>query len=96
MYSKIIICLKEKEDEVIEKQIAMLSERHHAEVERICEDVAVSCLQKFDSSALFICDDENLLRQASEKGIATNTPKKMKESYAKAMEMLSALGITNK
>ena len=96
MYSKIIVCLKEKEDEVIEKQIAMLSERNHAEVDRISGDVAVSCLQEFDSSALFICDDEDILRQASEKGITTNTPKKMKESYAKAMEMLSALGITNK
>ena len=41
----------------------------------------------------FICDDEKLLAMAKDNGIATNEPQKMRESYAKAMEMLKALGM---
>ena len=32
---------------------------------------------------------------AKDRGIATNTPQKMRESYAKAMEMLKAMGIND-
>lgn len=49
MYSKIVLCLSVKEDDVLEK--------------------------------------------AKNKGIATNDPQKMRESYAKAMEMLKAMGV---
>ena len=52
MYSKIVLCLSEKEDEV-----------------------------------LFISDDEELLGKAKSGGIATNAPRKMRESYTKAMDL---------
>ena len=92
MYSKIVLCLSEKEDEVLERQIGMLKERHHAEVERISADDADDYISQCDSEMLFICDDEKLLAMAKDKGIATNDPQKMRESYAKAMEMLKAMG----
>ena len=37
MYSKIVLCISEIEDEVLTKQLGMLSERHHADVERVDE-----------------------------------------------------------
>ncbi len=96
MYSKIVLCLSENEDEVLEKQIGMLKERHHAEIDRISVGEAVEYISDCDTQVLFISDDEDLLAIAKDKGIATNEPKKMKESYAKAMEMLKAMGITNR
>lgn len=96
MYSKIVLCLSENEDEVLEKQIGMLKERHHAEIDRISAGEAVEYISDCDTQVLFISDDEELLAIAKDKGIATNEPKKMKESYAKAMEMLKAMGITNR
>ncbi len=96
MYSKIVLCLSENEDEVLEKQIGMLKERHHAEIDRISVGEAVEYISDCDTQVLFISDDEELLAIAKDKGIATNEPKKMKESYAKAMEMLKAMGITNR
>ena len=93
MYSKIILCLNEKEDEILKKQIGMLKERHHAELERVSPEDAVDHISECDSEILFICDDEKLLAEAKEKGIATNNPQKMRESYAKAMEMLKAMGM---
>jgi hypothetical protein len=96
VYSKIVLCLSENEDEVLEKQIGMLKERHHAEIDRISVGEAVEYISDCDTQVLFISDDEELLAIAKDKGIATNEPKKMKESYAKAMEMLKAMGITNR
>ena len=96
MYSKIVLCLSENEDEVLEKQIGMLKERHHAEIDRISVGEAVEYISDCGTQVLFISDDEELLAIAKDKGIATNEPKKMKESYAKAMEMLKAMGITNR
>ncbi len=93
MYSKIVLCLSEKEDEVLEKQIGMLKERHHAELERISSNDAADFIAECDSEALFICDDEKLLAMAKDRGIATNDPQKMRESYNKAMEMLKVMGI---
>ena len=46
-----------------------------------------------EDEVLFICDDEELLEKAKNKGIATNNPQKMRESYTKAMEMLKAMGV---
>ena len=96
MYSKIILCLNENEDEVLNKQIAMLKERHHAEVVRLSADEAGEFLDSCEDEALFISDDRALLEQAGSRGIATNEPQKMRESYAKAMEMLKAFGIKDK
>ena len=96
MYSKIVLCLSENEDDVPDKQIGMLQERHHAEIARISACEAVEYISDCDTQVLFISDDEELLAIAKDKGIATNEPKKMKESYAKAMEMLKAMGITNR
>jgi hypothetical protein len=93
LYSKIVLCLSEKEDEVLEKQIAMLKERHHAEVERISIAEALVCISDSDSQVLFISDNEDLLSKAKAKGLATNDPQKMKDSYTKAMEMLKAMGM---
>lgn len=93
MYSKIVLCLNEKEDEVLDKQIAMLKERHHAEVVRLSSDDTADYLGSCDGDILLISDDKILLEKAANKGITTNEPQKMRESYAKAMEMLKALGM---
>jgi hypothetical protein len=92
MYSRIILCLAGKEDEIFEKQVNMLSERHHADVEKADADRALGIIAEGKTDILFICDNEELLSRAKEKGITTNTPAKMRESYVKAMEMLKALG----
>ena len=93
MYSKIVLCLSEKEDEVLEKQIAMLKERHHADVEHMSSDAAADYISGCEDEVLFISDDEDLLEKAKSKGIAINYPHKMRESYTKAMEMLKAMGM---
>ena len=93
MYSKIVLCLREKEDEILEKQINMLKERHHAELERVSVSEAVDYISECEAEVLFICDDEQLLALAKDKGLATNDPQKMRESYNKAMEMLKAMGM---
>ena len=92
MYSKIILCLSEQEDNVLEKQIAMLKERHHAEIVRISLSDAPDYISGCEGEVLLISDDKDLLERAKNRGIATNDPQKMRESYAKAMEMLKALG----
>ena len=105
MYQRIVICLVGKEDDVLAKQIEMLKERHHAEVLRVDAETAreLLCggtkdggtleLLDGEAKALFISDNEELLALAQSKGVATNDPQKMRESYMKAMDMLKALGI---
>lgn len=88
---EIIVCLKNREDDVLTKQLSMLSERHHAGVRRISFGEAESCIDTGDGDALFISDDEALLEKARNKGMAVNSPQKMKESYQKAMEMLGGM-----
>lgn len=95
MYSKIVLCISEIEDEILTKQLAMLSERHHADIERVDAETASGIIADCASDILLISDDEKLLSKAQSKGIATNDPSKMKESYKKAMEMLKALGKNN-
>lgn len=90
---EIVLCLKTKEDEILSKQVAMLSERHHAGVKRISSDEARNVIRNGNENILFISDDETLLNEAKEKGLLVNNPMKMKESYAKAMEMLKTLKI---
>ena len=70
----------------------MLSERHHAEVERVDAEKANRIIEGGETDALFISDDKALLAKAVERGMATNDPASMKESYEKAMEMLKAIG----
>ena len=48
MYSKIVLCLSEKEDEVLKKQIEMLKERHHAELEWVSANDAEKFLTLFN------------------------------------------------
>ena len=93
MYSKIVLCLREKEDEVLEKQIDMLKERHHAVVEHMSPSDTDDYISGCEDKVLFISDDEDLLEKAKSRGIATNNPQKMRESYTKAMEMLKAMGM---
>ena len=93
MYSKIVLCLSEKEDDLLAKQIAMLKERHHAEVLRISASDAAGQIPHWGSEVLFISENEDLLAQAKARGLSTNDPRSMKESYTKAMEMLKALGV---
>ena len=93
MYSKIVLCLSEKEDDVLKKQIAMLKERHHADVEHMNSSDASDYISGCEDEVLFISDDEDLLEKAKSKGIAINDPQKMRESYIKAMEMLKAMGM---
>ncbi|WP_026518493.1 hypothetical protein [Butyrivibrio sp. MC2021] len=93
MYSKIVLCLREKEDEVLRKQIEMLKERHHAELMMVSADDADDYISNCESEVLFICDDAKLLAVAKDRGLASNDPKKMRESYEKAMEMLKAMGM---
>ena len=64
-----MICLSEKEDEILKKQIEMLKERHHAELEWINADDAARYISESKSEILFICDDEKLLAMAKDKGI---------------------------
>ena len=92
MYSKIYLCLSEKEDEVLTRQLSMLGERHHAEVERVDAEKANRIIEGGEADVLFISDDKALLAKAVERGMATNDPASMKESYEKAMEMLKAIG----
>ena len=92
MYSKIVLCISGIEYEVLTKQLAMLSERHHAEVERVDASKAASIIADCEPGILIISDDKALLSEAISKGIATNDPASMKESYNKAMEMLKSLG----
>lgn len=92
MYSEIILCLDKKEDDVLTKQLAMLSERHHAAIKKVDAATAENAILSGAPDILLISDNEELLSKAKAKGIATNTPAKMRESYAKAMEMLKALG----
>ena len=92
MYSKIVVCMSESEDEVLAKQLGMLSERHHADVERVDAGKAVSIIDGCEPDILFISDDERLLSEARSKGIAINDPVSMKESYNRAMEMLKSIG----
>lgn len=94
MYSKIVLCLNEKEDEILGKQIQMLKERHHADLERVSTDDAATFISECETEVLFISDDEKVLALARDKGIATNDPQKMRDSYAKAMEMLKAMTTT--
>ncbi|WP_029231761.1 hypothetical protein [Butyrivibrio sp. VCB2006] len=93
MYSEIIVCLKDSADEVFEKQVNMLKERHHAKVLRMGKDEAADYIKTCASEALFISDDENMLSKAKEAGLATNSPAAMRESYMKAMEMLKTMGV---
>ncbi len=88
---EIIVCLKNREDDVLSKQLSMLSERHHASVRRISFGEAESCIDTGDGDVMFISDDEALLEKARSKGMAVNSPQKMKESYQKAMEMLGGM-----
>ena len=92
MYSKIVLCISGNEDEVLTKQLAMLSERHHADVERIDASEAAGIIADCEPGIFFISDDETLLSEARSKGVAINDPATMKESYNKAMEMLKLLG----
>jgi hypothetical protein len=69
----------------------MLSERHHADVERVDAGKAASIIADCEPDILFISDDKALLSEARSKGIAINDPATMKESYDKAMEMLKTL-----
>ena len=92
MYSKIVLCISGIEDEVLTKQLGMLSERHHADVERVDAGKAASIIADCEPDILFISDDKALLSEARSKGIAINDPATMKESYDKAMEMLKTLG----
>ena len=80
MYSRIVLCLSEKEDEVLAKQIEMLRERHRAQVERISADAGADFISECEAEVLFISDDEELLAKAGAKGLATNDPQKMKEA----------------
>ena len=93
--SKIVLCISEKEDEILGKQIEMLKERHHAELVRLSADDVPRFISENETDVLFICDDEKLLAMAKEKGMATNNPQKMREAYAKAMEMLKGLTTPN-
>ena len=93
MYSEIIICLNNDADEVFEKQVKMLKERHKAQMLRIEAREAADYLKTCSAEALFISDDEDMLSMAKEAGLATNTPVAMRESYTKAMDMLKAMGI---
>ena len=93
MYSEIIVCLKNNADEVFEKQLNMLKERHHAIVLRLEIDEATDYIQTCTSEVLFISDDEDMLAKAKEAGLTTNNPAAMRESYMKAMEMLKTMGI---
>lgn len=88
MYSKIVLCLKEKADEILEKQIKMLSERHHAQVLQLEKAEADEYIKAGASDILFISDDEIVLSKAREAGLTTNNPEIMRKSYMKAMEML--------
>ena len=92
MIKEILICLKGKEDEVLARQISMLSERHHAKVRRISFAEAESCIEEAGQNVFFISDDTALLSKAQDRGLSVNSPDKMRESYEKAMEMLKALG----
>ncbi len=93
MYSEIIICLKDNADEVFEKQVKMLKERHHANVLRMDLTEATDYINTCSSDILFISDEETLLSKAREAGLSTNNPAAMRESYMKAMEMLKSMGI---
>ena len=93
MYSEIIICLKDNADEVFEKQVKMLEERHHAQVLRMGTKEATDYIKTCPSDILFISDEEDMLLKAKEAGLATNNPGRMRESYLKAMDMLKTLGV---
>ncbi len=91
MYSEIIICLKDNADEVFDKQVGMLKERHHAKVLRMGAAEAADYVKTCPADVLFLSDDEDMLSNAREAGLATNSPAAMRESYMKAMEMLKTL-----
>ncbi len=91
MYSKIVVCIRGGADEVLEKQLNMLSERHKAPVERIEAESGAGYIATCEPTVLLISDDEELLGMAQGRGMATNEPRKMRESYNKAMEMLRAM-----
>ena len=91
MYSEIVICLKDKVDEVFEKQVNMLRERHHAQVLRMEVEETNDYIKTGPTEVLFISDDEDMLLKAKEAGMATNSPKAMRESYMKAMDTLAFL-----
>ena len=90
---RIVISLKDNADEVFEKQVNMMKERHKASELRLELDEAVEYFKSCSFDDIFISDDEDLLSKAKEAGIATNNPKAMRESYMKAMEMLKSLGM---
>jgi hypothetical protein len=93
MYSEIIICLKNNADEVFEKQVNMLKERHNAQVLRMEANEASDYIKTCSSDILFISDDEDILSEAREAGLSTNNPATMRESYMKAMDMLKTMGL---
>ncbi len=95
MYSEIIISVRDNTDEVFEKQVKMLQERHHAKVLRMALDEASGYIEKCSSDILFISDDEDMLSKARAAGLATNGPKAMRESYMKAMDMLKTMGMSH-
>ena len=95
MYSEIIISVIDNTDEVFEKQVNMLQERHHAKILRMALDEAVGYIETCSKEALFICDKEDLLSKARAAGLATNDPKAMRESYMKAMDMLKTMGMSH-
>ena len=93
MYSEIILCLRNNADEVLEKQVNMLKERHNAQVLQMAAEEAAAYLKTCSSDALLISDDQDILLMAKEAGLATNSPEAMRDSYKKAMEMLKAMGL---
>jgi hypothetical protein len=93
MYSEIIICLKNDADEVFEKQVKMLKERHHVKELRMKPDEVTGYIKTCSEESLVISDDEDILSKAKAAGLSTNNPVAMRESYTKAMEMLKTLGI---
>ena len=93
MYSEILVCLKNNADEVFEKQLNMLKERHHADVLRMEMDEAADYIKSCSSEVLLISDDEEMLAKSKAAGLSTNNPAAMRESYMKAMEMLKTMGI---
>ena len=85
--------MSEKEDEILVKQLAMLRERHHADVEKVDAEKAAGIIADCGADILFISDDEELLSKAAHRNIATNSPAKMRQAYEQAMDMLKNLGL---
>ena len=82
-------------DDILQKQLDMLKERHGSELETVGSAKELwECVEGVGDAAgagvLVITDDQEVADECASRGIETRHPATMRESYLKAMQMLGS------